>query len=470
MNGGGAAGIGKSQNEIMLRTAGWLVRGIAVVVVGVGTFLHSPVTPSVLAAQATAFGVGVAALGIWALIDFGLPPMAGRARAAPAVLAVLAAAGAPSVSPNGTGLIAFGVIAALAAGGENSLLTGWVITGIGVLAIEIGVLVWSPGIGTAIGQPLLLVVGLLVGQTRRSYRLQAEQSAALLAQMEQLRAEQRQVAVLNERTRIAREIHDVLAHSLGALGIQIQAARAVLSDQRDIDRALGILDQAQRIAGDGLGETRRAIHALRSDARPLPAELEQLAASHHARHHTPVTVHVDGDVRALPPDAALALLRTAQESLVNAAKHARSEPARIDLSFDASQTTLTVTSPLPGGRAPAGTDTDRPDAADRYEARCGGTDTRPERRTDTKPDAAEPIRTGQIRREPMQTGQIRRDTGTGRPDAAGTDTAARAGNPMKTADAGYGLMGLRERLLLLGGTLTAGPRGGQWIVTAQVPQ
>ena len=189
-----------------------------------------------------------------------------------------------------------------------------------------------------------------------SYRLQAEQSAALLAQMEQLRAEQRQVAVLNERTRIAREIHDVLAHSLGALGIQIQAARAVLSDQRDIDRALGILDQAQRIAGDGLGETRRAIHALRSDARPLPAELEQLAASHHARHHTPVTVHVDGDVRALPPDAALALLRTAQESLVNAAKHARSEPARIDLSFDASQTTLTVTSPLPGERAPAGTD------------------------------------------------------------------------------------------------------------------
>ena len=72
-----------------------------------------------------------------------------------------------------------------------------------------------------------LGVGLLVGQTRRSYRLQAEQSAALLAQVEQLRAEQRQVAVLNERTRIAREIRDVLAHSLGALGIQIQAARGM---------------------------------------------------------------------------------------------------------------------------------------------------------------------------------------------------------------------------------------------------
>jgi len=401
----------------MLRTAGWLVRVTAVVVVGLGTFLHSPATPAVLAAQAVAFGVGVAALGIWALIDFGVPPMAGCTRAAPAVLALLAAASGVCVTRNGAGLIAFGLIAALAAGSENSLVAGWVIAGVGALAIEIGVLVWSPGIGTAIGYPLLLVVALLAGQTRRSYRLQAEQSAALLAQMEQLRAEQRQVAVLNERTRIAREIHDVLAHSLGALGIQIQAARAVLLDQRDVDRALGILDQAQRIAGDGLGETRRAIHTLRSDARPLPVELEQLAESHHARHHVPVTVHVDGDVRALPPDAALALLRTAQESLVNAAKHARSQPARIDLSFGASRTTLTVASPLPGERPPAGADpavTD-PAGADAGKANADGAHADGARAAGAQVDGAQVDGTG---------------------------------NLMKTADGGYGLMGLRERLLL----------------------
>ena len=84
------------------------------------------------------------------------------------------------------------------------------ITGIGGVAIEIGVLVWSPGIAFAFGYPLLLIVALLGGLTRRSYRVQAEQSATLLAQVEQLRAGQRAVAVLNERTRIAREIHDVL--------------------------------------------------------------------------------------------------------------------------------------------------------------------------------------------------------------------------------------------------------------------
>ena len=55
--------------------------------------------------------------------------------------------------------------------------------------------------------------------------MQAEQAAALLAQRERLQAEQRRADLLEERARIAREIHDVLAHSLGALGIQIQAAR-----------------------------------------------------------------------------------------------------------------------------------------------------------------------------------------------------------------------------------------------------
>jgi signal transduction histidine kinase len=393
----------------MLRTAGWLMRAIALVVVGVGTFLHSSATPSVLAAQAAAFGLGVAMMGVWAVSDFRRPAMAVRDRVPPsplalAALALAAAAGGVCASPGGVGLIAFGIIAALAASSETSLVTGWAIAAIGAVAIEVGVLVWSASTATALGLPLLLIVALLSGQTRRAYRLQAEQAAALLAQVEQLRAEQRQVAVLNERTRIAREIHDVLAHSLGALGIQIQAARAVLSDQRDVDRALGLLDQAQRIAGDGLGETRRAIHALRSGAGPLPQELTQLAEAHHARHQMPVTVSVSGEVRTLPPDAALALLRTAQESLVNAAKHGDGQAAGINLSFEDSQTTLTVTSLLSGEDSSAGTDADV------------------------------------------------------------------LKSPMETADSGYGLMGLRERLLLLGGTLTAGPRDGQWIVTAQVPQ
>jgi signal transduction histidine kinase len=154
-------------------------------------------------------------------------------------------------------------------------------------------------------------------------------------------------------------------------------------------------------------------------------------------------VSIDGDARALPPDAALTLLRTAQESLVNAAKHADSGQAGISLRFGAGQTTLTVTSPLPGEWRPG----DRP--ADRAPG---------EGPPGERPPANRP--SGEWR-----PGDRPADQG-----AALTAAPTPAEGSMKTADGGYGLVGMRERLLLLGGTLTAGPRDGQWIVSAQVPR
>ena len=171
------------------------------------------------------------------------------------------------------------------------------------------------------------------GRNRRAYRVQAEQSAALLEQYERLRAEQRRADVLDERTRIAREIHDVLAHSLGALGIQIQAAKAMLTDHRNIDQAVEALATAQRMAADGLAETRRAVHALRVDTLPLGEELSAVVDTHRQRYQVPVTFETSGPTRALPPDASLALLRTVQEALVNAAKHACGQPIGVRLDY-----------------------------------------------------------------------------------------------------------------------------------------
>ena len=114
----------------------------------------------------------------------------------------------------------------------------------------------------------------------------------------------------------------MLAHSLGALGIQIQAAKAMLTDHQDVDRAVEALSTAQRMAADGLTETRRAVHALRVDTLPLAAELDGVVDTHRQRYQVPVTFETSGAARPLPPDASLALLRTAQEALVNAAKHA----------------------------------------------------------------------------------------------------------------------------------------------------
>jgi len=114
-----------------------------------------------------------------------------------------ATSGLVCTSPHGSTLIAFTMMATIVAPTAVEVRDGWV-----VLAV--------------VGYPLLLAVAFSVGHNRRSYQVQARQSAALPAQSEQLRAEQKQVAVLDERNRIAREIHDVLAHSLGALGITIQ--------------------------------------------------------------------------------------------------------------------------------------------------------------------------------------------------------------------------------------------------------
>lgn len=161
-----------------------------------------------------------------------------------------------------------------------------------------------------------------------------------------MQALQRRADVLDERTRIAREIHDVLAHSLGGLGIQIQAARAVLTDSGDVDKALDLLATARRLASDGLTESRRALHALRSDALTLDDELRHLADKHGGLHRATVAFGVEGTPRALPAAASPALLRVAQEAMVNAAKHAPHQPVDLRLEYAQDRVRLTVSNPL----------------------------------------------------------------------------------------------------------------------------
>jgi signal transduction histidine kinase len=285
--------------------------------------------------------------------------------------------------------------------------------------LAFGSAAWDVG-----GYPLILLLGLVFGRALRGFRVQAEQSAALLTKAEQLHLEQNRAATLDERNRIAREIHDVLAHSLGALGVQIQAAQAVLTDQADIERAVELLAQARRMVTEGLVETRRAVHALRADTPPLDQGVAELGAAHQGRHRAQVDFEVTGTPRSLPPDAGLALIRTAQEALVNTAKYAPHEPVEIRLDYDEGATALTVVNRLPDG---AGTG--------------NGFGTR---------------------------------NGVGTGNAAvvrnGGDHKGSNGTSFETANGGYGLAGMRERLLLLSGTLSAGQDGENWVVVARVPR
>src|SRR5215469_8937806 len=334
----------------MLQWVNWVGRGLGLAWLGVLAFLLAP-PHGVAASAALIAGYSVAGIGVlgWALLDFHPAGSAYRQWALPLVLGLFAAGSgfASSAGGGATAIVAFAFVGTMVAGGDTDLPAALAVTAAAVLATEIGGLtVGVGGYGTLLGLPSIIASGLIVGRNRAAYRIQAEQSAALLAQREQLEAEHRRADLLDERSRIAREIHDVLAHSLGALAVQIQAARSVLADRRDIDQASDLLADAQRMAAEGLVETRRAVHALRTDTLPLDEELARTVDEYAARYRVAVSLTTSGVPRPLPPEATVALLRIAQEGLVNAARHATGQSVSLCLDYDDADVRLTIRNDL----------------------------------------------------------------------------------------------------------------------------
>jgi signal transduction histidine kinase len=343
----------------MLRTVNWVARALGFAWVGVLAFVLAPPHGALnLPVQVAGFCLAGAGQLAWGLLDFYPDAAPYRARALPVALGVMAVGTgvAGTAGSGGIALVVFGFIATMVAGSDTSLEAALAVTAAGILAIEVSGLVFNNSYGGLLGLPAILLAGLMVGRNRGAYRIQAEQAAALLAQRDRLQAEERRADLLEERARIAREIHDVLAHSLGALGIQIQAARAVLADHGDIVRAGEILAAAQRMAAEGLVETRRAVHALRADTLPLDAELALVSDTHAQRYHVAVDFCAGGVPAPLPPDATVALLRIAQEALVNAAKHAAGHGVEVRLDYQDAGVRLTVRNDVD----PVTSDTDRP--------------------------------------------------------------------------------------------------------------
>jgi signal transduction histidine kinase len=120
-----------------------------------------------------------------------------------------------ALTQSGAPFVVLAAMATSAAAYNFGLTTACVVTGVGVFAVDVGGLAYRVDTWGLLGVPLLMILGLLFGRLLLGFRLQAEQSAALLANADELRMEQSRAATLDERNRIAREIHDVLAHSLG---------------------------------------------------------------------------------------------------------------------------------------------------------------------------------------------------------------------------------------------------------------
>jgi signal transduction histidine kinase len=195
----------------MQRKVNWVARTLGYVWTGLFTFLIArPHGSLAWAVQITGYGLAAAGLVGWSLADLDNVAARYPAWLLPAALGAIA------------------------------------VTAAGILAIDVSGLIFGASYGVLIGLPAFVLARLVVGRNRFGYRIQAEQAAVLLAQRERLEHEQRRADLLDERARIAREIHDVLAHCLGALGIQIQAARAVMTRAGDNGRAGELLGVASR--------------------------------------------------------------------------------------------------------------------------------------------------------------------------------------------------------------------------------
>ncbi|MGW0929222.1 sensor histidine kinase [Streptomyces sp. NPDC002644] len=283
-----------------------------------------------------------------------------------------------------------------------------VVTGtLSLVAIGFGVLTWQNayslmlGLGVSLAAFSPAATGALVRHHRdaaRSARREAEQTARL-AELD------RAQAVTAERTRMARELHDVIAGHLSAVAVHSTAALSL--DDADTSRqALGVIRENSVAA---LTEMRRLIGLLRAggdDLEPSAApSLEGVAPLAEGVRAAGFPVHLDlgpwhgpdtaegRAARRLPSPVELAAYRIVQESLTNILKHAAQGPVTIALSLD-----------------------------------TGALD--------------------------IQVSNVH-----GTPD----------GQPARAPGAGAGLIGMRERAQLVGGTFEAGPRDGRWVVRAHLP-
>ncbi|MFC7624077.1 sensor histidine kinase [Microlunatus sp. GCM10028923] len=232
----------------------------------------------------------------------------------------------------------------------------------------------------------------------RSRQLE-ERSLEVLAQTERTRVEAARAAALEERNRIAREVHDVLAHSLGGLVVQLDAADALLADGRDPEGAAERVRTSRRLAVEGLREARLAVRELRAGDATAPdagAADVDLVDRLNALARGPVGIQlgvefdVVGEPRPVPEPVAAAFAAVCREGLTNINKHAAGSRSVITVIFG-DQVRLELINAL-------------------------------------KPDHDHEL------------------AGTG---------------------GGLGVPGMRQRIAEIGGTLTAGPRGDRWVVSAE---
>ena len=281
-----------------------------------------------------------------------LPPLARRRFpfAAPAALWLLAAAisfvdGRLMPFPFSSSVV--GIVAAFLLGNlrdERQSRIGLAITLGGAAIVAYNDPVHTSG--ELVFIPVLFAIGWLAGFGMRERTEQAEAAEVRAARAEREREAAARLAVAEERARIARELHDIVAHSVSVMVLQVGTVRRTLPDALADDRdALTTVEETGR---EALTEMRRLLGAMRRDGdavdlAPQPGldRLEPLLEE-VGRAGLPVHLTVEGDPFALPPAVDLSAYRIVQEGLTNVLKHAHASRAEVVLRYDARELQIDV--------------------------------------------------------------------------------------------------------------------------------
>ena len=221
--------------------------------------------------------------------------------------------------------------------------------GLAVVLIGASLVIYNgPDFSTAelVFTPILFGIGWLAGFALRERVDQAEAAEARAQQAERERETAARIAVAEERARIARELHDIVAHAVSVMVLQVGAVRHGLPEELADDReALGGVERAGRTA---LTEMRRLLGAMRRagdgvDLSPQPG-LDRLDSllDEVGRAGLPVQLHVEGDAAPLPRAVELSAYRIVQEGLTNALKHARASQADVTVRYEPGELRLEV--------------------------------------------------------------------------------------------------------------------------------
>jgi signal transduction histidine kinase len=196
--------------------------------------------------------------------------------------------------------------------------------------------------GLIVSAELGVVAFYLLASFARRVQEAHEQTSRLLAELEATRQLGEEAAALRERTRIAREIHDVLAHSLAGLMLQLEGARMLAATPNANGQLPAALDRAHHLARAGLEEARRAIGALRDEDLPGPDRLEQLISDFTRDSRIDATLEIAGAPHQLDSQRSLTLFRVAQEALTNSLRHSRPQRVELRLAYEPDGTRLVI--------------------------------------------------------------------------------------------------------------------------------